>query len=175
MTVRNVADRAGVSVGTVYSYFDNLATLMRSLWTGAVARVNVEFIELASEFDEPLARIRALLQRYVQFALDEPEVYRSALLYVRPPSHEQPEPDHPDELPFHALLVAAVREGQSAGVIVGGDAELLAQSVWAGVHGAIGLSQNMSIYRLNGTAELGPEMVEILIRGIATERADPAA
>ncbi len=166
VTVRNVADRAGVSVGTVYSYFDSLATLMRSLWTGAVARVNVEFIELASEFDEPLARIRALLERYVQFALDEPEVYRSALLYVRPPSHEQPEPDHPDELPFHALLVAAVREGQGVGTIVAGEPEGLAQVLWAGVHGAVALSQNMSIYRLEGPAELGPTAIDLLLRGI---------
>ena len=75
-------------------------------------------------------------------------------------------------MPFHALLVAAVREGQVAGVIVDGDPVRLAQSVWAGVHGAIGLAQNMSIYRLHGPAELGPEVVDLLVRGITL---DPGA
>ena len=32
ISARGIAKRAGVSVGTIYSYFDNLPELMQSLW-----------------------------------------------------------------------------------------------------------------------------------------------
>ena len=40
VTIRKIAERAGVSVGTVYKHFGSLTDITRSLWTEPVAEAN---------------------------------------------------------------------------------------------------------------------------------------
>lgn len=166
VTVRAVSQRAGVSTGTLYSYFANLEELLQSLWIEPLAEVNRQLEAIADEHPDPVARIRALLEAYVDFALAQPEVFRGAILFVRPASAPQPVPEPPAELPFYRLLRRAIEEGEAAGRVDATDADLAAQMLWAGVHGALALPVNIDRYAVRPQAELAGAMVDSLVTSI---------
>ena len=166
VSARAIADRAGVSTGTLYRYFDNLPDLMRSLWLEPVTAADAELEAVASAHRSPVKRIRALLEAYAAFAQENPEVFRGALLFVRPSSVRAPEPRPLHELTFARLLCEAIRAGQREGRIVGGNAEELAQVLWSGIHGSLALSVNADAYEVAPGERLAPAMVRTLLRAI---------
>ena len=68
VSARAIAQRAGVSTGTLYSYFANLPDLMRSLWMEPVTEAGRELEAVAKAHRSPVKRIQALLTGYVEFA-----------------------------------------------------------------------------------------------------------
>lgn len=170
VTVRAVSERAGVSAGTLYRYFENLEALMQSLWIEPVAEVNRRMEKEVADLDRPLDRIRALLDGYVRFARDQPDVFKGAVLFVRPSTAPTPEVESLEELPFYRLLVGSIEEGQATGEIIDGDARTMAQLLWAGVHGALGLPVNIDRFQVLPASELAPAMIDQLITGITVGR-----
>lgn len=166
VSARAIAQGAGVSVGTIYTYFGSLQGLMQSLWMQPVEAINARLTELAASIPEPGARLRALLQAYVGVARDQPELYRGAFLFVRPRSLPTPEREPLDTAPFPRLLITAVRDGQACGVVRPGDPVRLAQLAWSAVHGAIGLPVNFDRLAFQDTTALEDDAVELALRGL---------
>ena len=166
VSVRAIAKRAGVSTGTLYSYFANLQELMRSLWREPVEKVNRHLEEVARRRRAPLRRVRALLEAYADFARAHPDVYRGAFLFVRPDSVPRSEAQPLGEVVFYRLLRDALREGQERGEVRTGDPGEMAQLLWAGVHGAVALPINVEAYRVASAERLVPAMIRTLLRSI---------
>lgn len=164
ISARAVAKKAGVSVGTIYSYFGDLAGLGQSLWEGRVARQEQVFRDVAAKHADPLARIEALLASYLLFGIEQHEIYRSVLLFVRPDSMGVPDKQHFSEFAFPTLLAQALKGGQAAGQIIAGDPADLAQVLWSGVHGAIALPINLSRVDLKSVEEMKDITVDALLR-----------
>lgn len=167
VSARAVAKKAGVSVGTIYSYFGDLAGLGQSLWEGRVAKQEDVFRSIAAAHEDPLARIQALLGAYLDFGIEQHELYRSVLLFVRPDGMGAPEKRPISAFAFPALLTAAIEEGQAAGKIRTGHAADLAQLLWSGVHGAIALPINLSRVELKPVEALRGEALDALMRIVA--------
>ncbi len=169
VTARAVAVRAGVSTGTLYSYFANLTELLQSLWIEPVEKVGRQLEELVATIDDPVERIRALLDGYVRFAEDQPEVFRGSVLFVRPPGSAPPEAAPPETLPFYRLLLAAVRDGQVGGQIAPGDSVTMAQTLWAGIHGAVALPVNIDRFDVHPARHLAEAMIDTLLNAIVVD------
>ncbi len=122
LSVRAIAKRAGVSTGLIYSYFADLSELLRSLWMKPVDEFGRQVETIVAAHPDPLARVEALLTAYVGWAHAHPDVYRGALLFVRPPTSPSPERQPVDELPLHRALCTAIASGQAMGSIRPGDA-----------------------------------------------------
>ena len=159
VSARAIADAAGVSVGTLYSYFNNLTELMQSLWKEPVKRLLDQLETDLAKPSKPLDKLERLLKAYVKFASQHRGIYRSAFMYVRPESHKQPEPVSLESDRFFSLFLNAIIEGQTSGDVRTGPPKLLAQTLWAGLHGAIALPINMDRIAL----EDGPQSVEQMI------------
>lgn len=166
VSARAVAKKAGVSVGTIYSYFGDLKGLGQSLWEPQIARLEDELRAAAGHQDAPLARIEALLRAYLAFGIDQAELYRNALMFVRPTSADQPQKQSPTEFAFPSLLKAAIEQGQADGTIATGDPAVLVQILWSGVHGALALPVNMDRLDLMPTAALVDVTVQSLMRAV---------
>lgn len=162
VSARAVAKRAGVSVGTIYSYFGDLAGLGQSLWEGRVARQEEMFRDVARQHDDPAARIEALVRAYLSFGIEQRDLYRNALMFVRPGGLEKPDSQPVSNFAFPSLLKAAIEQGQAAGAIAQGDPEALAQLLWSGVHGALALPVNLDRVALKPATE----MVEHTVAGV---------
>ena len=166
VTVRAVAERAGISTGKIYSYYGGLGELMRSLWTEPVARLNERFESIAIATPDPVERIEALLGAYLDFARSNEETYRGAFLFVRPTSLTPPERRPAGDVPLLRLLAEAIADGQAAGSIRPGRPDRLAELLWAGLHGAVALPINADLYAIDEDRRLGPAMVDLLISAL---------
>lgn len=166
VSVRAVSARAGVSSGTLYTYFSSLEEILQSLWIEPVAKASRRLESIAAKHADPVERIRALLSAYVDFALDEPEVFRGALMFVRPESMPAPTPDPIETLPFYRLLRAAIDEGQAAGTVRTGDPDRVAHLAWASVHGALALPVNIQRFDVQAQDELGEAMVDHVVASL---------
>jgi len=170
VTARKVATRAGVSVGTLYSHFDNLSALLRSLWTPIIAEADHELAAVAEAYRDPIERVRAILGEYAALVASNEVLHRNTLLFVRPQTSEAPAQLPPNDLAFHRLLVEAIREGQDAGAMTQGDPVQLAQVLWAGVHGALALPVNSDLYELEPAAQQVDLMIDLLVASLSSSQ-----
>ncbi|MEM7329768.1 MAG: TetR/AcrR family transcriptional regulator [Pseudomonadota bacterium] len=168
ISARAVATEAGVSVGTIYSYFGDLTGLMRSLWTGRVAVQEDQFRALAAAHADPLGRIKALSTAYLEFGIEQSDLYRNVLLFVRPGDLDQPDKEALTGFAFPTLLLAAIQDGQANGQVMAGDAEDLVQMLWSTLHGALALPVNMERLDLKPAQALVALTVDGVMRMIRT-------
>ena len=143
VTVRAIAQRAGISTGAVYSHFSSLSELAQSLWQAPLAKANARLAEVAAAEPDPCRRIERLLGAYVDFALENPDFLRGAMLFVRPTTSDAPEPQPLESLEFFRHLLAAISDAQAEGRAREGDPRTLALGAWAAVHGALALPVNL--------------------------------
>lgn len=169
ISARAVATKAGVSVGTIYSYFGDLTGLMQSLWTGRIAQLEDAFRALAAQHKDPVIRIEALLRAYFEFGVDQSVLYRNALMFVRPTALEAPKSQPLNEFAFPTLIKAAIEEGQATGALIDGDPDTLAQVLWSAVHGALALPVNMDRLDLQDPSKMIEPVIEALMR-LVTKR-----
>lgn len=169
ISARAVATKASVSVGTIYSYFGDLTGLMQSLWTGKVAEQEDVFRTIAGQHTDPLERIKALLEAYIAFGLEQNDLYRGTLMFVRPAAHETPDKQPLSDFAFPTLLIEAIKQGQSAGQISDQDPAVLTQLLWSGVHGALALPINLDRLDLKPAREMAAVNVEALMRVISRD------
>lgn len=169
LSVRAVAKRAGVSTGLLYSYFDGLSELMRTLWIRPVAEFGLRVDAIVADEPDPLRRIESLLTAYVEWVQANPDVHRGVLLFVRPPNAEPPTTRPVADLALPQALAAAIDEGQGAGRIHPGEPMELAQALWAGVHGALALPVNIHRYAVTPAAELAPVVIAALLRSLTPQ------
>ncbi|MDH4386657.1 MAG: TetR/AcrR family transcriptional regulator [Caulobacter sp.] len=170
VSARAIADRAGVSVGALYLHFGSLQGLMQSLWREPLEQINRQLEQIASDHPDPVERLRKLLEAYVSVALDRPELFRGAFLFVRPETLPKPDREPLDSAAFAALLVATVADGQASGALAPGDPGRLAQLAWAGLHGALALPINFDRLAIDDTRALAGDMITLLLAALASPR-----
>jgi|GEM_PF-702817 len=169
ISARTVAEKAGVSVGTIYAHFENLSGLMQSLWRGPVVTLLGDLeVALAAE-TEPQAKLRVLLATYAEFSRTHASVYRGAFLFVRPESVAPPPQAKLKEDRFFRLFSDTIAEAQSAGCVRSGNPEQLAQIVWGAVHGAIALPTNMHRLELQPAEQAVDQMIEVMLEWLCTQ------
>lgn len=164
ISARAVATKAGVSVGTIYSYFGDLTGLGRSLWTGRVAEQDDKFRALAARHPDPLERLSALLEAYLAFGIEQSDLYRNVLLFVRPGNLAKPDKEALTGFAFPTLLREAIEDGQASGQVIAGDVEDLVQVMWSAAHGALALPVNMERLDLQPAEALVEVTVDAVMR-----------
>lgn len=167
VSARAIAQRAGVSVGTIYSYFGSLQGLMQSLWMEPVRAINEQLAQSTAGISDPIIRIRSLLGAYVEVAMTRPELFRGAFLFVRPEALPKPGREPLENTPFASLLASAIRQGQTEGSIRSGDPVELAQLAWSAVHGCLALPVNFDRLAFAEGAGMAARMIDILIADLA--------
>ena len=143
VTMRKVAERIEYSPTAIYLHFADKDALLREL-------CETDFLSLAKQFqriakvEDPLERLRRIGLAYTEYAVDFPNHYR--LMFMTPHPRVEHDPAYlatkgnPEE-DAYAFLVATVKEAIERKRLLPGlkDAELVAQIVWAGVHGVVSL------------------------------------
>jgi AcrR family transcriptional regulator len=167
VTVRAIAQRAGISTGAVYSHFSSLAELAQSLWQAPLEKANERFRAIAEEEPDPLARIERLLGAYADFAHDHPEFLRGAMLFVRPTPVDRASRQPLEDLVFFRLLVDAVTAAQHEGLVRPGASQALALGAWAAVHGALALPVNLDRYEFGAPGEVSATAIAAALSALA--------
>lgn len=121
--MRDLAARVGVSAMTPYRYFGDKEGILTAVRARGLARL---IAQLEAEISRGPA---AVMQAYIRFAMEETAYYR-LIFDLSQPSPRQTE-ETCQERRIHATMAAAIAAGSSKS-----DAELIAPSLWAALHGA---------------------------------------
>lgn len=144
VSLRKIAEAIEYSAPALYTHFSDKEAILREL-------CRRDFDEFAAAFgriekiDDPALKIYRIGMAYLRFAHEHPHQYRFMfmtpdLACVEPEAEDlalQGNPDHD----AYAVLQQAVREGLAAGIFRKDltDLELIAQTLWASVHGLASL------------------------------------
>ena len=166
LSARAVAKEAGVSVGTIYTYFGSLQGLTESLWNGPVDALLKQLQTIADETQDPVERIRRLMGAYRQFAKDNERIYRNVFLYVRPLEKPSPIIEPAEDAVLPALLTIAIKAGQDQGRLRPGNPEDLAMMLWGSLHGCLALQHNFGRLEFRNPDEVADDVIETFLSGL---------
>ena len=145
VTMRRIATELGCSATALYRHFRDKEELINQICHHDFQELQADFLA-ALQGGDALTRLRALCAAYLRFAQRQPHHYR--LLFMTPMSNEQAQSLKANHSDIHgdpskdgyALLAATVKAAQQEGLLRGDlDAHLLAQVLWAGLHGGVAL------------------------------------
>jgi AcrR family transcriptional regulator len=139
VTMRSVAERVGVTATALYRHFDGKEALLQ-----AVIRAGFEgfgsYLYRSLAGAGPLERLQLSGQAYLDFALQQPQVYRTIFMTPLPAGSCEPSdlPDSNKAATFR-FLTDRVRECMEAGQLRKDDPDAVALAIWAHVHGLVSL------------------------------------
>ncbi len=175
VTMRKIAEEVGYTPMAIYSYFRDKDALLRALCDADFAALRSSVARIARGAD-PIERLRRMGRAYADFALGHPNHYR--LMFMNPPPW--PPADAPPagagrpERDTYRFMRSAVEDALAAGRFRRElrDPDLLAQTIWGGVHGVIALHLALAgdpwvDWRPVRTAVR--LMIDALVRGLGAE------
>ena len=157
VALREVARRVGVSHNAAYRHFADREALL-----GAVGEAGMELLTHAmhgrlaavAEGLEPVARaqqrLRAVGRAYVEFALAEPGLFRTAFSALAHASPVEPEGTPEEDAGPYALLNTVLDELVESGYLAPERRPSADVTCWAGVHG-------IAVLHLDGPLAGAPE------------------
>jgi AcrR family transcriptional regulator len=140
VSMRKIAAAIDYTAAGLYTHFKDKDELVRSLCRHDFAAFGQTMGRLGKVAD-PIERIAQMGMAYIRFAAEHPSHYR--MMFMTPNAVARTDEDlkcgtDPKEGGYAALR-HAVAEGVEAGKFRIKDAELLTQTLWAGVHGVASL------------------------------------
>ena len=143
VSMRRVAEKIEYSPTAIYVHFADKQELFHELCQRDYARL-AEVFQSSAMSSDPIERLMQIGQTYIDFGLSYPNHYKFMFMTTHPP-HEPDEEDREvignPERDAYAFLKWAVQQAIDAGRFREEmrDAEVISQTLWAGVHGVISL------------------------------------
>ncbi len=133
-TMRRIAAEVGVSTTALYVYFPDKDAILQAIAEATFADL-LRALAASQVAGEPAERrLRTGLRTYVAFGLARPDEYR--LVFVAaPPAGAEPRERIRDADHSFAILERAVAELMAEGRFRPAPAELVAEAIWACLHG----------------------------------------
>ena len=139
-TIRNISDSIGCSIGTVYVYFKDKNAIFHALHTQGFIQLSSEF-KVLSHVGNPLERLRAMGKVYINFALENRDMY-DLMFNLKAPmeflNDEKLQEWNEGKATFD-ILCSTVSECLTAGYFKGHELEPTAFMIWSMVHGMCSL------------------------------------
>lgn len=173
LTIRKLAERAGLATMSVYSYFADKQSILEAMAEDA-------FVELAKRCevrrtDDALESLRGGLEEYVIFGLENPNEYRTVFmtpqLHVH---HGQTFADLEAQNPAFQGLLAAVQDCIDAGSL-SGDPKAIATVLWTVAHGAVSLILTFTLYPFGDPIVYSRKVIDLALHGIRDCKLEPLA
>jgi AcrR family transcriptional regulator len=140
VSMRKVAQKIDYSPTAIYVHFPDKEALFLELCHADFQRLAGSFVKLA-EIQDPIERIRQIGRAYIQFGIENPNHYRMMFMTNHPQLNDPQEDKGNPEKDAYAFLKMTVEEALRAGAFRSDltDADLIAQTLWAGTHGVVSL------------------------------------
>jgi AcrR family transcriptional regulator len=172
VTMREIAKRIGYSATSIYLHFADKEAVLRAV-------CDTDFLALATslkniiQIADPVKRMQALGQGYAAFALMHPNHYRLMFMAARVAhdpaisslQHNSAEQD------AYFQLRTVVSDVHAAGYFRAElqDVDLIAQTIWAGVHGVCSLQISMACDKWVNWSDISARlqlMQEVMMSGL---------
>jgi len=179
VSMRRVAEKIEYSPTAIYVHFADKQELFHELCQQDYARL-AEVFQTSAMSSDPIERLKQIGGTYTEFGVRYPNHYEFMFMTTHPP-HEPNEEDREimgnPEVDAYAFLKWAVQQAIDAGCFRAElqDAELVSQTLWAGVHGVIALhiakdcDTRVDWRPLQQRAE---QMLDVILRGLVRQSAE---
>ena len=175
VTMREIAKRIGYSATSIYLHFSDKEALLRAI-------CDIDFLALATslknllQIANPVERLYALGRGYAAFALTHPNQYRMMFMTQRLPCDpaESSLQQNNVEQDAYFQLKSVVKDVHTAGFFRADlhDADLITQTIWAGMHGVCALQISLSEDKWIQWCAISARvhlMQQVLMRGLLKE------
>ena len=139
VTMRRIAAAVGVSATALYVYFPDKDAILHAIAAESFIALNTAHERSRLPGHDAMAILHAGLHAYVAFALAHPDEYR--LVFLRPSRRGGLDPckDVPEADIGFGMLVANVQAVMDDGQFQPNSAMLVAEAIWACLHGLVAL------------------------------------
>jgi len=175
VSMREIAKGIGYSATSIYSHFADKEAVLRAI-------CDTDFSALASslrsimQIPDPVERMIALGKSYAEFALSHPNHYRMMFMTIHEPTQLEGEThEHKNaEQDAYMQLKRVVTDVYDAGCFREDltDIDLIAQTIWAGMHGVCSLQITMCQDEWVNWSDVSARlklMQDVLLRGLIRE------
>jgi AcrR family transcriptional regulator len=167
MSIRAVADAAGVSAPSIYMHFADKTDLVYAVCEQHFRELD-SFVEAALVgIADPYERLAARGRAYVRFGLDHAEEYRVLFMATDMPEHYTA--DKMSEMAGFRHLIDNVQECMDAGLLAPADPTLVGVGLWSVVHGVTSLLVSRPNFPWPPAEELIDHVCETYAKGLAAE------
>jgi AcrR family transcriptional regulator len=171
VTMRRIADKIEYSPTAIYFHFRDKEALLKELCEHDFLSLAQQFVAM-DEIADPLEKLKATGHAYLQFGLDYPNHYRLMFMTPHPPVQpDECEKGNPQEDAYaflKAIVIQALSEKRFRPEYK--DADLIAQTVWSGVHGVVSLhiaKCNDDWVEWRAIEARAKQMIDVLVDGLA--------
>lgn len=179
VSMRKIAEKIEYSATTIYQHFKDKETLIKALCYADFRRLAETFQGLL-KIKDPLERIRKCGVAYIQFGIEYPNHYRLMFMTPYPTPEGQIDCEFEavrgnPELDAYAFLQFLVQDAIKAGITRDPrpDADLITQTLWAGVHGLVALEITLGTdnwLQWRTLKQRSAAMMDALLQGIFEEK-----
>lgn len=172
VTMREIAKRIGYSATSIYLHFADKEAVLRAI-------CDTDFLALATslknilQIANPIERLHTMGRGYATFALTHPNHYRMMFMTERTPCDpaESSLQQNNAEQDAYFQLKSVVNDVYAAGCFRADlhDVDLIAQTIWAGMHGVCSLQINMAEDKWVEWSSISDRlqlMQEVMMRGL---------
>ena len=165
VSIRKIADKIEYAPGTIYLYFHDKAEILDRICEETFAKLLQKMQAIKHDTAAPLDKMRRGLRTYIQFGLENPNHY--VLTFIQAKSHLKSKSvfETAGREAFSCLR-HGVQECIDAGELVSNDADELAQTLWAGIHGLTSVLITCTGFPFVEQNRLIDRMVHTLIEGV---------
>lgn len=176
VTVEQIAERAGVAVGSIYNHFGSKAGLHASVVERALDADRVYMDRAYNEGRGPLEQLYAAAEEYLNFYLAYPDYFRM-LAFPGAPGQYSAGREIAERLARsvdeqNSRMVAALRAGITARTIREVDPQEVATVLWASWNGIISLAWRPDSLRRTDSQlrELLATATDVVAHGLQTQK-----
>ncbi|MBY5162006.1 TetR/AcrR family transcriptional regulator [Salsipaludibacter albus] len=163
LTVRRLADDAGVSTSAIYSLFGGKEDVVRAMYREGFA--NLARLQAAVETDDPATRLHRHALAYREAARSRPHLFD--VMFACPfPEFEPSDSDQALSMGTLEALQDAVVEGIRTGVVAG-DPAVVTMALWSTVHGLATLELAGSLDVATDADEVWATTIDAVLAGLA--------
>lgn len=138
VSMRRVADAAGITPMAIYRHFPNRAALLRRISDDSFNEIAHHW-SARGQGQDMIARVMAVQRIYLDYALAHPHLFDHAFSSRRADARRFPEDFHERRSPTLNVVADVVAEAMDAGTLRRDDVWDVAMTLWAHTHGLIAL------------------------------------
>lgn len=168
VSMRAIGSRVGLSASALYAYFPARDDILRALWWDALDALYERMRTISAAAEEPEAAIRGFCLAYVDFAIENPTRFRVLFALERPGGGRDLDMRNVRHAAY-ALLRQRVAQGIQQGRFRVPNADLVAQTAWAGIHGVASLVVSAPGFEFERPDELATTVIDSLLIGLTTD------
>jgi len=139
ISMRKIADKVGVTATAIYRHFRDKDEILDELISSGLAILS-EYLQPALKAPGPEERLRALIDAYLRFALEQPKYFDLAFLVPSPAGRMSEELNRHNREVFR-MAIEQVALCMETGLFKKGDPIETAVFLWSSAHGLVTLNR----------------------------------